>query len=85
MDWGERNEELPLFVVVLIVEFGRVAETQNLAARMTRENAIRPLGFERNDGNIPRAGAVSGSHAAARQPFERFELENRACRPDRAD
>jgi hypothetical protein len=33
----------------------------------------------------PRAGTVRRRHAAARQPFERFELENRACRPDRAD
>jgi hypothetical protein len=85
MDWGERNEELPLFVLVLIVELGGVSKTQNLAARVTRENAVRSLGFERYHGNVPGTGTISRRHAAARQPFERFELEYSACRPDGAD
>ena len=72
MDWGERNEELPLFVVVLVVEFGRVAQTQNLAARMPRKNTVRSLGLERDDGNVPGTGAVGRSHTTARKPLERF-------------
>jgi hypothetical protein len=84
MDRAERNEELPLFVFVLIFELGRVAETQNLTIRMAREDAVRALGFERDDGDVPRTGTVGGGNAAARQPFERFQLENSACRPDGA-
>jgi hypothetical protein len=85
MDRAERNEELPLFVLVLIVELGGVAETQNLTARVPRKDAVGPLGFERDDGNVPRAGTVGGRDATAGQSFERFELENSACRPDGAD
>jgi len=43
------------------------------------------FGFERDHGDIPRTSPVSRRHAPARHALERFELENGACRPDRAD
>ena len=60
-----------------IVELGRIAEPQNLTGRVPRENAVRPLGFERDDRDVPWTGAVRRRHTAARQAFERFELEDR--------
>src|SRR6266540_4100694 len=73
-----------LFFVAL-VELRRVAEAQNLPRRMPRKNAVWPLGLERDDGDIPGTGAISGGDTPTRQTFERFELENGACRPDGAD
>ena len=70
-----------LFLVFGFLEFRRIAEPQNLSARMARENAVWPFGFERDNSNIPGASTVRRRHAAARQPFERFELEDGACRP----
>src|SRR4029077_18058658 len=61
------------------------AEPENLAVDVAGEDAVRALGFERHDGDVPRTGTIGGSDAAARQPLERFELEDRACRPDRTD
>src|SRR3954470_24192079 len=52
---------------------------------MPREDAVRPLGLERDDGDVPGSGAVGRRDTPARQTFERFELENGACRPDGAD
>src|SRR3954454_1909496 len=51
---------------------------------MSCENAVRPLRFERDDRNIPRTGTVGRRNAATRQPFQRFELEDGAGRPERA-
>jgi hypothetical protein len=80
-DQAERN----LFFVLVFVELGWVAETEDLAGVVAGQDAVRPLGLERHDRDVPRAGAVGRSHATTRQPFERFELENGACRPDGAD
>src|SRR5687767_9888364 len=44
---------------------------------MTVQDAMRTLGLERYDGDIPRTCTVSRRHAPARQAFERFELEHR--------
>ena len=38
---------------------------------------MRPFGFERDDRDVPGTGAVRRRHTAARQAFERFELEDR--------
>jgi len=81
LDQSERN----LFLVVVLIEFGRVAKTEDLAGGMAGKNAVRTLGLERDHGDIPGTRAVGRSHTPTRQPFERFELENGAGRPDRAD
>jgi hypothetical protein len=81
LDQPERN----LFLVALVIEFRWVAETQDLTGGVAGENAVWPLRLERDDGDVPRAGTIRRSHATARQTFERFELENGACRPDGAD
>ena len=67
-----------LFLVVFVVEFRRIPETEDLTGRVTRENAVRSLGLERDDSHIPGAGPIRRRHASARQPFERFQLENGA-------
>ena len=85
MAWAERNDESFLFFVSFLVELRRVAKTQNLPGGMTREDAMWSLGFERDYGHIPWTSPVSRRHAPARHAFERFELENGACGPDRAD
>src|SRR5690349_21618707 len=86
MEWIGRNAmKNRLFFVVFRVEFSRIAQTQHLTGRMARENAVRTLGFEGNNRDVPRTGPIRRRHAAARQPLERFELENGACRPDGAD
>ena len=71
-----------LFVVFVLVELGRIPEPQDLTTRVAREDAVWPFGFERDDGDVPGASTERGSYAAARQPFKRFELEDRWCRPD---
>src|SRR4051794_15709866 len=81
LDQAERN----LFLVFVLIEFRRIAETEDLAGGMTGQNAVRALRLERDDRDIPRAGAVGRSHTPARQALECFELENGACRPDGAD
>ena len=78
---GDRPRR-PLFVLVGIVELGRIAEPQNLPGRVPRENAVRPLGLERDNRDVPGTGAVRGRHTAARQALERFELEDRRGRLD---
>jgi hypothetical protein len=81
LDQPERN----LFLVFVLIEFGRVAETQDLTGGMAGKNAVGALRLERDDGDIPRARTVGRGHATTGEPFERFELENGACRPDRAN
>src|SRR5918995_342174 len=72
----DKKPSLLLRLVVFVVLFA-IAQTKHLAAGMAGQDAVWPLGFERDHGHIPRLGAVSGRHAATRQPFERFELEHR--------
>ena len=93
MEWIGRNAMkigpfdafIFLFFVVVLVELGRIAQTQDLTGGVTGENAVRPLGLERDDGDIPRTGPICRRNAPARQPFKRLELENGARRPDGAD
>ena len=74
------SDALPLFVQLLVlVELGRIAESQDLPAGVAREDAMRALRFKLNDRDVPRTGAIRRRHAAARQAFERFELEH-CCR-----
>src|SRR5258708_28191382 len=85
MAWAERNDESFLFFVVFLVELRRVAKTQNLPRSVAGEDAVRSFGLERDDRDVPRTRPVSRRHTPARHTFERFELENGACRPDGAD
>ena len=67
-------------LVVFVLELRRVAEPQNLTARVARQNAVRAFGFEGNDRDVPGTRTIGRRHAAARQAFERFELEHRRRR-----
>src|SRR5215216_3684911 len=51
---AERN----LFLVLVLIEFGRVAQTQDLPGGVTGQDAMGALRLERHDGHIPRPGAV---------------------------
>jgi hypothetical protein len=68
------------FRVVLVVKFFGIAETENLSAGVTREDAVWPFGLERHNRNVPRTGAIRSRHTPARQAFERLELEHRRGR-----
>jgi hypothetical protein len=74
------ERERRLFFVFLVLEFGRIPESQNLPSRMASQDAMGPFGLEGDDGDVPRTGSVGGRHAAARKTLERFKLENRARR-----
>ena len=74
---GER-----LFVVFFLVELRGIAETENLTVGVARQDAVRPLRFEGDDRHVPRTRPERGRYAAARQPLERFELEDGRRRLD---
>jgi hypothetical protein len=70
-----RRGSSPRVVLVLVFEVRRIAELQDLAVRVIRQRAVWTLGLERNDGEAPRPSPVGRGDAAARQAFERLELE----------
>jgi hypothetical protein len=76
-----------LFVFLGFVEFGRITEAENLTRGVPLENTMRPLRFERNYRDVPGSGTVRRRNASARQPLERFKLEDgaRRRRPDGAE
>src|SRR5262245_64784496 len=63
----ERN----LFLVVVLIEFGRVAQTQDLTGGMAGENAVRSLRLERDKRHVPGARAVRRRNKTARQAIVR--------------
>src|SRR5688572_23388622 len=76
----QRRVERPaaaLFVGVLVLELRRIPKPQNLSAGVAGQDAVWALGLERYHGHIPRPRPIGRRDAAARQPFERFELEYR--------
>ena len=77
-----RSAATALFVVFFLVELRGVAEAKNLTVGVASQDAVWPLRFEGNDGDVPRTSTEGGSHAATRQPLERFELEDRRRRLD---
>ena len=66
----------------VFVELRRITQAQDLPGGVTRENAVRSLGFERHDSHVPRTRPVCGRDTPARQALERLELEHRRCRLD---
>ena len=66
MEWIGRNAtKIGLFFVLFCFEFSRIAETEHLTRGVTRENAVRPLGLEGNNRDVPRTGPVRRRHAPA--------------------
>jgi hypothetical protein len=72
MGRGAEIETLFVLFVLFLIEFGRVAKSENLPARMASQNAVGALRLERHNRDIPGTGTIGGGHAPARQTLERF-------------